>query len=108
MIEQLWAALENAQEVLEELSAFYVEVGEESGQTEVFEESETIEKDVQKAIEAGQDAIKDRACKTVSMNRPFCENSMDRYEQPTRQHQPNESHSNHDQSLKISGPSLEV
>ena len=29
-IEQLWAALENAQEILEELSAFYVEVEDDS------------------------------------------------------------------------------
>ena len=56
MIEQLWAALENAQEILEELSAFYVEVGNDAGQNEAFEESKTIEKQVQKAIEAGQNA----------------------------------------------------
>ena len=30
LIEQLWTALENAQETLEELIAFYVEVGDES------------------------------------------------------------------------------
>ena len=29
MIEQLWTTLENAQETLEELIAFYVEIGDE-------------------------------------------------------------------------------
>ena len=104
VIKQLWAALENAQEVLEELSAFYVEVGEESGKTEIFEESETIEKDVEKAIELGQNAIKVRACKTVSMNRPLSENSVDRYELSTRQYQSNESHSNHDDRNRFLKP----
>jgi len=33
VLEQLWTALENAQETLEELTAFYVEVGDESGKT---------------------------------------------------------------------------
>ena len=46
MIEQLWAALEDAQEILGELSAFYVEVGEDTGKNEAFKESENIEKDV--------------------------------------------------------------
>ena len=36
MIEQLWAALEDAQEILDELSAFYVEVGEDTGKNETF------------------------------------------------------------------------
>ena len=44
VIEQLWTALENAQEILEELSAFYVEIGDESGKNETFDETETIEK----------------------------------------------------------------
>ena len=61
VIEQLWTALENAQETLEELIAFYVEVGDESGKKEAIEESESIEKEVQKAIEAGQTVIKTRA-----------------------------------------------
>ena len=81
-IEQLWAALENAQEILEELSAFYVELGDDSGKNEAFEESEKIEKEVQKAIEAGQDAIKVRAVKTMNINRSSSENTMDHYEQP--------------------------
>ena len=61
VIEQLWTALENAQEILEELCAFYVEIGDESGKNKTFDETETIEKEVQKAIETGQNAIKVRA-----------------------------------------------
>ena len=61
MIEQLWAALEDAQEILEELSAFYVEVGEDTRKNEACKKSETIEKDVQRAIEAGKNAIKVRS-----------------------------------------------
>ena len=78
MIEQLWAALEDAQEILEELSAFYVEVGEDTGKNEAFKKSETIEKDVQRAIEAGQNAIKVRSCKIINMNTPLSENTTDR------------------------------
>ena len=48
VIEQLWTALENAQETLDELSAFYVEIGDESGKNETFDETETIEKEGQK------------------------------------------------------------
>ena len=78
MIEQLWAALEDAQEILGELSAFYVEVGEDTGKNEAFKKSETIEKDVQRAIEAGQNAIKVRSCKIINMNTPLSENTTDR------------------------------
>ena len=95
MIEQLWAALEDAQEILGELSAFYVEVGEDTGKNEAFKESETIEKDVQRAIEAGQNAIKVRACKVVNMNTPLSENTTDRYEQSAREDQLKESHHSH-------------
>ena len=92
MIEQLRAALEDAREILEELSAFYVEVGEDTGKIEAFKESETIEKDVQRAIEAGQNAIKVRACKVVNMNTALSENTTDCYEQSAREDQLNESH----------------
>ena len=95
MIGQLWAAFEDAQEILEELSAFYVEVGEDTGKNEAFKESETIEKDVQRAIEAGQNAIKVRACKVVDMNTPLSKNTTDRYEQSAREDQLNESHHSH-------------
>ena len=78
MIEQLWAALEDVQEILGELSAFYVEVGEDTGKNEAFKKSETIEKDVQRAIEAGQNAIKVRSCKIINMNTPLGENTTDR------------------------------
>ena len=103
-IEQLWAALENAQQILEKLSAFYVEVGDDSGKNEAFKESETIEKEVQKVIEAGQDAIKVRAAKTVNINRPSSENTTDRYEQPAQQYQLNKSHDNHDDRNRILKP----
>ena len=95
MIEQLWAAFEDAQEILEELSAFYVEVGEDTGKNEAFKESETIEKDVQRAIEAGQNAIKVCACKVVDMKTPLSKNTTDRYEQSAREDQLNESHHSH-------------
>ena len=85
MIEQLWAALEDVQEILGELSAFYVEVGEDTGKNEAFKKSETIEKDVQRAIEAGQNAIKVRSCKIINMNTPLSENTTDRYEQSARE-----------------------
>ena len=95
MIEQLWAALEDAQEIVEELSAFYVEVGEDTGKNEAFKESETIGKDVQRAIEARQNTIKVRACKVVNMNTPLSENTTDRYKQSAREDQLNESHHSH-------------
>ena len=85
MIEQLWAALEDVQEILGELSAFYVEVEEDTGKEEAFKKSETIQKDLQRLIEAGQNAIKVRACKVMNMNTPLSENTTDRYEQSARE-----------------------
>ena len=78
MIEQLRAALEDAQEILEELSAFYVEVGEDTGKNEAFKESENIEKDVWRAIEVGQNAMKVRACKVMNMNTPLSDNTTEK------------------------------
>ena len=96
VIEQLWTALENAQETLEELIAFYVGVGDDSGKKEAIEESESIEKEVQRAIEAGQTVIKTLARKTVNTGRPISVNMADNYEQqPAQQYQLNESHGNH-------------
>ena len=100
----MWAALEDAQEILGELSAFYVEVGEDTGKNEAFKKSETIEKDVQRAIEAGQNAIKVRACKVVDMNTPLSENTTDRYEQSAREDQLNESHHSHKDRNRYSKP----
>ena len=91
----MWAALEDAQEILGELSAFYVEVGEDTGKNEAFKKSETIEKDVQRAIEAGQNAIKVRSCKIINMNTQLSENTTDRYEQSAREDLLNESHHSH-------------
>ena len=39
-------------------TAFYVEIGDESGKNETFDATETIEKEGQKTIETGQNAIK--------------------------------------------------
>ena len=104
VIEQLWAALADVQEVLEELTTFYVEVGDQAGKNKAFEEYETIEKDVEKAIEAGQSEIKVRASKTVNMNRPITENTMDRFEQPARQYQQNEIQGHHDDRNRFLKP----
>ena len=104
VIEQLWTALENAQEILEELSAFYVEIGDESGKNETFDETETIKKEVEKAIETGQNAIKVRASKTVNINKSLWENTTDSDEQPTRRHQENENHGNHDHRNRFLKP----
>ena len=81
VIEQLWTALENAQETLEELIAFYVEVGDEAGKKEGIEESESIEKEVRRAIEAGQTVIKTRARKTVNTGRPISVIMTDNHDQ---------------------------
>ena len=94
---------------------------------ETIEESETIEKEVLSAIEAGQTAIKTRACKTVHTGRPISVNMTENYDQqPGQKYQLNESHGNQDdqgrflkplkvptfsvtnKSLKIFGPFLEV
>ena len=64
-IEQLWKALENTLDVLEELSAFYIEVGDTAGKNEVFHETETVENEVQTAIEEEQNVIKNRTTTTV-------------------------------------------
>ena len=105
MIEQLWTALEKVEETLEELIAFYVEVGDESGKNEAIEESETIEKEVQSAIEAGQTAIKTRARKTVNTGRPISVNMTENYDQQLgQQYQLNESHGNQDDRIRFLKP----
>ena len=104
-IEQLWTALENAQETLEELIAFYVEVGDQSGKNEAIEESESIEKEVQRAIEAGQDVIKTRTCKTVNTDRPISMNITDNHDQQSaQQYQLNKSHGNQDDRSRFLKP----
>ena len=50
MIEQLWTALENAQEILEELSAFYVEIGDESGKNETLTRPKQSKKKYKKRL----------------------------------------------------------
>ena len=97
VIEQLWTDLENAQETLEELTAFYIEVGDEFGKKEDIEESEKIKRKVQRAIEAGQTVVKTHARKTINTSRPISVNMTDSYDQQSaQQYQLNESHGNHD------------
>ena len=43
-----------------------------------FKESENIEKDVWRAIEVGQSAIKARACKVMNMNTPLSDNTTEK------------------------------
>ena len=63
-----------------------------------------MEKDVQRAIEAGQNAIEFRACKVMKMNTPLIENTTDRYEQSAREDQLNESHQSHKDRNRYSKP----
>ena len=65
------------------------------GKKEAIEESESIEKEVQRAIEAGQTVIKTLARKTLNTGRPISVNMADNYDQqPAQQYQLNESHGN--------------
>ena len=84
----------------------YVEVGDESVKNEAIEESETFEKEYrQRAIEAGQTAIKTRACKTVNTGRPISVNVTENYDQqPGQQYQLNESHGNQDDRSRFLKP----
>jgi len=61
-------------------TAFYVEVGDQSGKKEAIEELESIQKEVQRAIEAGQTVIKTHARKTVNTGRPIV-NMTDNHDQ---------------------------
>lgn len=75
----------------------YIEVRDESGKNGAIEESETIEKEVQRAIEAGQTVINTCVHKTVNANRLISKNMMDSYDQqPAQQYQLNKSQGNHD------------
>ena len=105
VIEQLWIALENAQETLEELTGFYVKIGDESGKNKAIEESETIKKEVQSANEAGQTAMKSCTHKTVNTSRPISVSMVDRYDQqPAQQYQLKETHQNHDDGSRFLKP----
>ena len=90
---------------MEELTAFYVEVGDESGKNEAIEESETNEKEVQRVIEAGQTVIKTRARKTVNTGKPISANMTENYDQQSgQQYQMNESHGNQDDRSQFLKP----
>ena len=84
---------------MEELTAFYVEIGDESGKNKAIEGSKTIEKEVQRTIEAGQTWIKSRARKTVNTSRPISHD-----QQPAQQYQLNETHGNHDDRSQFLKP----
>ena len=65
-----------------------------------FEESESIDQEVQRAFEVGQTVIKTRVSKTMNTSRPISLNMTDNYDK-----QLNENHENHDDRsrfLKIS------
>ena len=53
MIEQFWAALEHAQEVLEELFAFYIEV-EDNGKNEAFKSQKPSKKTYKERSKRGK------------------------------------------------------
>ena len=102
MIEQLWTALENAQETL---IAFYVEVGDEFEKKYEAIESESINKEVQRAIEAGKTVIKIHECKTINTGRPISVNMTNNYDQqPAQQYQLNESQGNQDDQSRFLKP----
>ena len=105
VIEQLCTALEKVQETLEELTACYAEVGDESGKNDAIEESETIEKEIQRVIEARQTVIKTRARKTVNTGTLFSVSIADNYDQqPAQQYQLNEKHGDQDDRSRFLKP----
>ena len=105
VIEQLCTALEKVQETLEELTACYAEVGDESGKNEAIEGSETIEKEIQRVIEDRQTVIKTRARKTANTGTPFSVSIADNYDQqPAQQYQLNENHGDQDDRSRFLKP----
>ena len=100
MIEQLWTALENAQEILEQLFAFYVEIGDESGKNETFDE--TKRKSDWNRTKCGKSPRVQ--CKTANINKSLWDNTTDSDEQPTRRYQENENHGNHDDRKRFLKP----
>jgi len=76
-----------------------------TGKNEAIEESESIEKEVQRAIEAGKTVVKPRARKTVNTGRPIIVNVTDNHDQQPAQHyQLNESHGNQDDRSRFLKP----
>ena len=57
-VEQLWRDLEETQEVLDEISQYYISVGQSEKQLESNKESDDIEVEFVKAIENAQTYIK--------------------------------------------------
>ena len=57
-IEQLWSLLETTLEVLDELCIVYLEKGEEKNREAAMEEAQSLESEIQAAIEKAHEAIK--------------------------------------------------
>ena len=77
----------------------------ETGKNEAIEESESIEKEVQRAIETGQTVVRTRARKTVNPGRPIRVNMTDNHDQQTaHQYQLNESHGKQDDRCRFLKP----
>ena len=60
-IEQLWSLLETTLEVLDELSIVYLEKGEEKNREAAMEEAQSLESEIQAAIEKAHEAVKSQA-----------------------------------------------
>ena len=60
-IEQLWSHLEGTLEVLDELCIVYLENGEEKNRQAAMEEAQSLESEIQAAIEKAHEAVKSQA-----------------------------------------------
>ena len=60
-IEQLWSLLETTLEVLDELCIVYLEKGEEKNREAAMEEAQSLESEIQAAIEKAHEAVKSQA-----------------------------------------------
>ena len=57
-IEQLWSHLEGTLEVLDELCIVYLENGEEKNRQAAMAEAQSLESEIQAAIEKAHEAVK--------------------------------------------------
>ena len=60
-IEQLWSLLETTLKVLDELCIVYLEKGEEKNLEAAMEEAQSLESEIQAAIEKANEAVKSEA-----------------------------------------------
>ena len=102
VIEQLWTVLENAQEILRELSASKLKTN--LAKTKLLTRPKQSKKKYKKRLKQDQKAIKVRASKTVNINKLLWETTTDSDEQPTRRYQENENHGNHDDRNRFLKP----